>query len=130
MCEWRTIARSPTVRSATPSPLMTGCSSALPRSTLAYRQEVQPAIEVARPQAEVGGADRRHEALVERLRDPECPVDAVPAEPDRQLVGAELASVEETEELDGAEVRLDHPAGLPAAGLGQAPRGAGPLRAP
>src|SRR4029450_4359226 len=71
--------------------------------TLAYRQEIQRPVELARVQAEVARADRWDEAVVEGPGDPQGAVDAVPAEPDRQLVDAQLTGVEEAEQLDAPE---------------------------
>src|SRR3954454_9006131 len=88
---WRTIARSPT-----PSP----------SGDTADGEEVEGAVEAPFAQAEVGGGDRRGEAVVEGLGQAEALVDRVPAEPDRQLVDAQLAGVEEAEQLDRVEVRL------------------------
>ena len=59
------------------------------------------------PQREVARRDRRREAVVERLGDAQPRVDGVPAGVlERQLVGAQLARVEEAEQVDGAEVAL------------------------
>ena len=58
-------------------------------SRVTDRDEVERPVEVALglgPQGEVGGGDRGHEAVVERLRDPQRRVDAVPAGADRELV--------------------------------------------
>src|SRR6185312_15537982 len=91
MCEWRTIARSP----ADPAPLWP-----------ADGKEVERAVEVSVREAEVGGGDRRREAVVERLGQAEPRMHGVPAELQRPAVDAQLASVEEAEQLDPAEVRL------------------------
>ena len=48
-------------------------------------------------------------------------MDAVPAEPDRELVRAELAGVEEAEDLDPLEVRLEQLAVLRLVVLAQVP---------
>src|SRR6476619_1678637 len=98
MCEWRTIARSPAM----------SLPGALPaaRSCMADGDEVQRLLEALAAEAEVGGGDRRSEAVVEALGEPEALVDGVPAEPDRDLVDAQLAGVEEAEQLDPLEVRL------------------------
>src|SRR3954452_12367536 len=104
MWEWRTIARSPAVRSG-----------------ITDRHEVQRPIEVAGPQAEVPGADRRDEAVVERLGEAERRVDAVPPEVDGELVGPQLASVEEAEQLDRREVRLQQLSVLAGVVLAQMP---------
>src|ERR1700759_1816108 len=86
MCEWRTIARSPAV-SEPPAPLP--ATGAAPVSGPAD-----------------GGGDRRREAVVEGLRQPEALVDVVPAGLQRPSVDAQLARVVEAEQLDPAEVRL------------------------
>src|SRR5262245_12888368 len=90
MWEWRTIARSP----------------ALPSGGMADGEEIQSPVEIARREPEIRGGDRGREAIVERLGQVEGLVDAVPAELDRDLVGAQLAGVEEAEEVDPGEVRL------------------------
>src|SRR5207249_9262571 len=65
-----------------------------------YGEEVERAVERARRQTEVALRDRRREAVVERLGDAERLVDLIPGEvPDRQLVQAQLARVEEAEQL-------------------------------
>ena len=56
-------------------------SSLRPRASLpAHRQQVERALEIAGAQGEVALVDRRHEALVERARQPQRRVHAVPAE--------------------------------------------------
>src|SRR6478752_10334591 len=97
MWECRTIARSPAVSPAGPPSALSG---------MADGEEVQCAVEVARGKAEVRGGDRRGEAIVEGLGQAESPVDRVPAEPDRDLVRAQLAGVEEAEQLDPRGVVL------------------------
>src|SRR5262245_35418276 len=89
MWECSTIARSPALSSA-----------------MADGEEVQRPVEISRREPEVRSGDRRGEAVVEGLGQPQRPVDAVPAEPDRDLVGTQLAGVEEAEHLDPPEVRL------------------------
>src|SRR4051812_1532578 len=111
MCEWRTIARSPTERSG-----------------IADCDEVQRPVQIAGPQAEVTGADRRDEAIVEGLRDVEGGMDPVPAGADRELVGAQLARVEEAQQLDASEMRLEELPVLARVGFAQGPRGVGFLR--
>src|SRR4051812_30446029 len=97
MCEWRTIARSPTGSG----------------SRTADRQEVERAIQVAAVgYPEVRRRDRRHEARVEGLGQPQRRMDAVPARAQRELVRAELAGVEDAVDLDAGEVRLEQPAVL------------------
>src|SRR5882757_2635922 len=91
MCEWRTIARSP----ADPEPLRP-----------ADGKEVERPVEVPAGEAEVGGGDRRREAVVERLSQTQTTVDDVPAGFQRPAVDAQLAGVEEPEQLDPAEMRL------------------------
>src|SRR3954449_9160481 len=86
---WRTSARSPADFSG-----------------MTDGEEIQGAVEVLLAQPEVRGGDRRGEAVIEGLGQPQALVDAVPAELDRDLVGAQLAGVEEAEQLDPREVRL------------------------
>src|SRR3954453_6187991 len=87
----RTIARSPALSSS---------------GGTADGEEIQGAVEVFLAKAEVGGGDRRREAVVEGLGQAEALVDRVPAELDRELVCAQLAGVEEAEQLDSIEVGL------------------------
>src|SRR5688572_23843254 len=101
---WRTIARSPAGR-----------------STMTDGDEVQRPVEIAVAKREVGGADRRDEAVVERLRQAGRPVEAVPARLDRELVQAELARVEEAEQLDPLEVRFEQLPVLALVVLAQVP---------
>src|SRR6188768_452379 len=89
MWEWRTIARSPA-----------------PRSVTAHCEEVERPLQSLLAQAEVTGGDRRREAAVERPGEADPAVDGVPAKADRDLVGAQLAGVEEPEQLDSAEMPL------------------------
>src|SRR5919106_2031024 len=96
MWEWSTIARSPTAGFVLGSGIADG-------------EEVERAIEVAVTQGEVRRRDRRHEAVVERPRDPQRPVQAVPPHLERDLVRPELAGVEQAQDLDGAEVGLQQP---------------------
>src|SRR5689334_6400966 len=92
----RTRARSPTLWRRLMAPT---------RSCVAADgEEVQRRVEVPFLQSEVGGRDRRREAVVEGFGQAEPFVHAVPAELDRQLVDAQLAGVEETEQLDLVEV--------------------------
>src|SRR3954468_23849225 len=93
MWECRTIARSPTVRVA-----MSGA---------AHRQEVERAVEATATQAEVAGADRRDEAVIERPRQAKRRMDAVPAQLDGELMYPQLAGVEDAEQLDAREMRLE-----------------------
>src|SRR3954447_24379976 len=93
MWECRTIARSPAGSGV---------------SGMADGEKVEGAVEVdpvLAPQREVGCRDRRHETVVERLRDAEGRVDAIPSGRDRELVHAELSGVMEAEQLDSREVR-------------------------
>src|ERR1700742_1223015 len=99
MCEWRTIARSPTVPAADATPRAADCSGP------ADGKEVERAVEVPAREAEVGGGDRGREAVVERPGQAEARVDRVPPEVERPAVDAQLARVEEAEQLDPAEVR-------------------------
>src|SRR6478735_2698377 len=89
MCECRTIARSPTVSSA-----------------MADGEEVQRPVQAALAQGEVRGGDRRGEVVVEGLGQTQRLVDTVPAQLDRDLVCAQLAGVEEPEQLDPVEMVL------------------------
>src|SRR3954452_18840164 len=98
MCECRTSARSP----ALPPRLAPFIDSSLATDG----DEIQCRVQVPFPQSEVGGGDRRREAVVEGLGQAEPFVDAVPTELDRQLVGPQLAGVEEAVELDAGEVAL------------------------
>src|SRR6478735_8880549 len=112
MWECRTIARSPAVPpGAAPSS----------RSGMADGEEIQCPVEVAGCEAEVRGGDRRGEAVVEGLGQAEPGVNRVPAEPDRDLVRAELAGVEEAEQLDAPEVVLAQGAELLRAVLLEVP---------
>src|ERR1700761_2518724 len=116
MWECRTIARSPAV----PSSLRP-----------ADGKEVERAVEVPAREAKVGGGDRGREAVVERLRQPEPLVDAVPTELQRPAVDAQLARVEEPEQLDLTEVRRAEPTELGRPVLLDVPRVVGlpgPLR--
>src|SRR3954469_22055052 len=94
MWEWRTIARSPAVPAG---PLASGPADG---------KEVERAVEVLGREAEVGGGDRGGEAVVEGLRQSQPLVEVVPAELQRPAVHPQLARVEETEDLDLAEVAL------------------------
>src|SRR5215207_2419492 len=98
MWEWSTIARSPAVPSS-------GAPRPAP-SCMADGDEVQRPLEAGSAETEVRGGDRRGESVVERLGQAEPSVDRVPAEPDRELVHAQLASVEEAEQLDSPEMGL------------------------
>src|SRR3954469_24647441 len=93
MCECRTIARSPRVRSAMSAP--------------ADCEEIECAVELSRPELEVAGVDRGDEAVIEGLGEAECRVDPVPAEADRQLMHSQLAGVVQPEDVDTREVRFE-----------------------
>src|SRR5882757_4737581 len=85
---WRTIARSP---------LLSGMTDG---------DEVERPVHVGvGGQLEVRGADRRNEAVVERLGDSQRWVDPAPAELVGDLLGSQLAGVEEAEDLDLGEMR-------------------------
>ena len=113
MCEWRTIARSPTTSSARLSRLELGMTDG---------EEVEGPIEVfIGGDLEVGGRDRRDEAVVEGLREAKGAVDPVPAEPERPLVDAQLPGVEDAEHLGAREVRLQERAVLGQGVLAQVP---------
>src|SRR5436190_22130605 len=90
MWECRTIARSP----------------AVPSGGMADGEEIQGPVEIGLPQPEVRGRDRRREAVVEGLGQAQRLVDAVPAEPQGDLMGAQLLRMEEPEQLDPREARL------------------------
>src|ERR671918_581148 len=93
-----------------------------PTSRMADGEEVERAFEVPVPEGEVRRGDRRDEAVVERPRDPQRPVDPVPPEAERDLVRPEPASVEHPEDLDLAEVWLEQGAVLLDRVLAQVPR--------
>src|SRR5688572_14710258 len=95
---WRTIARSPTVDSPSTVRLWLG---------MANGEEVEGIVEALLAEREVGGPDRRGEAVVEGLRQAEGLVDPVPAEADRPLVEPQPAGVEEPEDLDPLEAGLE-----------------------
>src|SRR5687767_5473638 len=89
MCECRTTARSPS------------------RSGMADGHEVEGALQVPlRGDLEVGRRDRPDEALVKGLGEVESAVDAVPADPQGQFVGAQLAGVKDAQHLDPREAWL------------------------
>src|ERR1700760_368895 len=90
MWECRTMARSP----------------ALSSGAMADSDEVERAVEVALPEGKVGAVDRGREAVVEGLAQAQRLVDTIPAQLQRQLVGAQLAGVEEAVDLSPREVRL------------------------
>src|SRR3954451_1483970 len=113
MWECRTIARSP----------------ALPSGGMADGEKIQGSVEVAFAQLEVRGSDRRGKAVIEGLGQAQGLVHAVPAELDRDLVGAQLAGVEEAEQLDPVEVRLAELAELGGTVLVHVPGVVGLLRA-
>src|SRR6188474_3743731 len=101
----RTIARSPAL-----------CSGGMADS-----EEIQSPVETAPLQGEVRGGDRRGEAVIEGLGQVQCLVEPVPAQPDRDLVEAQLARVEEAEQLDPGEMRLAEGAELLGAVLVHVP---------
>src|SRR5215211_4319755 len=103
----RTIARSPRSLPAVSSASRPGTAGSRVASATADGEEVQRSLQPARSQLEVPGGDRGHEAFVERRGEPQRPMDTVPAEPDRQLVGAQLAGVKDAEDLDPGEVGLE-----------------------
>src|ERR687897_2839099 len=78
-----------------------------PTSRMADREEVERSIEVGLAQGKVGRGDCGDEAVVEGSRDPEPAVNAVPAEPQRELVRTQLARVEEAQDDDLGEARLE-----------------------
>ena len=103
---------SPTLPSGSPPPPPCCLPPAVGAAVIRGRRPRSPAPcrgrPRLRPEHEVGGADRRREAVVERLRDPQQRMDPVPAQPDRALVDRELAGMEEPVDLDRAERRLEH----------------------
>src|ERR1044072_3563838 len=105
MWECSTIARSPALS-----------------SDMTDGQEVQGPVEVLLLQAEIRGRDGGGEAAVEGLGQAQRLVGVVPAQLDRQLVGAQLADVEEAKQLDPGEVGLAEPAELVRAVLVHVPR--------
>src|SRR5262245_56247956 len=105
MWEWRTRARSPAVLLA-----------------MADREEVQGSVEASVAKLEVSGADRRDEAVVEGPRQTQGRMGPVPAGADRDLVGAQLARVEEAEELHPGEVGREELPVLADVVLAQVPR--------
>src|SRR4029453_11053758 len=109
MCEWRTTARSPS------------------RSGTADREEVERPIEVGFAQREVGRRDRRHETAIERIGEAQGSMDAVPAETERELVRAQLAGVEQTEDRDVGEGALEQSPVLVQRVLADVPRVVGAL---
>src|SRR6188768_2329066 len=111
MWECSTIAKSPTLASR-PRGLSRGWGglAASPGRTpptpvppadeaialdVADGDEVQCPIEILLLEFEVSARDRWGEAVVERLTQAQSLVDAIPAELQGQLVGAQLAGVEE-----------------------------------
>ena len=70
------------------------------------RDEVERALERARPKGEVPRGDGGREAVVEGLGDPERGMHAVPAGLKRQLVRPQHARVEQAEQLDIVEDAL------------------------
>src|SRR5512134_2926227 len=108
MCEWRTTARSPTVRPAISGPT--------------DGEEVERPVQVPGTKPEVPGADRGHKAVVEGLRHPECDVNPVPAEPQGDLVGPQLARMDEAKDLDRAEMGREELAVLAGVVFAQVPR--------
>src|SRR4051812_41412779 len=105
MWEWRTIARSP----------------ALSSGGMTDGEEVQGAVEVALLKLEIRGGDCGREAIVERLGQVQRLMDTIPAELDRELVDAQLASVKEAEHLDPGEVGRAEIAELGGAVLAHVP---------
>src|SRR5215208_502341 len=111
MCEWSTMARSPI-----------GLAGSTGSGT-ADRQEIERPIEVsARGQPEVRGGDRRDEARVERLGDPKRRMGAIPSGAQRQVVEAQLEGMNDAQDLDSREVRLQQLAILAQRVLAQVPR--------
>src|SRR3954449_13091589 len=112
MWECRTMARSPAVSS----------------EDMADSDEVERAVEVALPEGKVGAVDRGREAVVEGFAQTQSLADPVPAQFQRQLVGTQLAGVEEAVELDPREVRLAELAEFAGAVLAHMPGVVGLLR--
>src|SRR4051812_26190930 len=105
MWECRTMARSP----------------ALSSGAMADGDEVERAVQVALPEDEIGAVDRGREAVVKRSGEVKRLVEAIPAELQRQLVGPQLAGMEEAVDLDPGEVGLAELAELPGAVLAHVP---------
>src|SRR3954449_9761496 len=104
MCECSTIARSP-------------------RSGMTDGQEVERAVELPlRAHPKVRGGDRRNESLVERLGDPQRGGDSIPAGPQREFVEPQFSGVEDTQDLDPREVRIEQLAVLGERVLPEMPR--------
>src|ERR1044072_8156157 len=101
---WRTIARSPADSSA-----------------MADGEKVQCSVEVLPREPEVRRGDGRSEAVIEGLCQPQRFVHVIPAKLDYDLVGAQLAGVEETEHLKPVEVGLTKLAELGGAVLAHVP---------
>src|SRR6476620_118988 len=125
MCEWRTKAKSPTASSA-PLPGAVGLREG---SGMADGDEVEGLVKAGVSQGEVRRGDRGDEAVVERLGDTQRRVDAVPAKADRELVGAQLAGMEQADDFNPREARLDQLAVFVDRVLAQVPRVLGLLRA-
>src|SRR5919198_4030458 len=111
-------ASDPLVRVLGPPPAR---SLRAPASATSWRElcmadghEVQGSVErclILALEREVGGGDRGNEALVERLRQAQRRVEAVPAEAERDLVQAEGSRVGRAQELDPSGVGLEERAG-------------------
>src|SRR5438105_2010580 len=72
----------------------------------AHREQIERAVEVGLAcgaDREVARGDRRREAAVEGARDAESLVHRVPADPQRELVRAQLARVVDAMQLDPRE---------------------------
>src|ERR671911_1118345 len=82
-------------------------SAKSPTSRMTNSQEVEGAVKAGVAEREVGRRDRGHEAIVERVRDPEPGVHTVPAGPQRELVRAQLTGVEDAQNLHPGVMRLE-----------------------
>src|SRR4051794_23882173 len=93
------------------------------RSRAQHGEQIQTALQADTAQREVARADGGREAVIERLGEAQALVHVIPAEPlDRDLVRAQLAGVEEPEQVDLAEVALAQRAVLVGAVLADVPR--------
>src|SRR4051812_5606891 len=89
----------------------------------AHGDKIERALEAAAAQGEVARGDGGREAVVEAAGDPELRVHVVPAQAlDRELVRAQLACMEQPEDLDAREVVCAQRAELLDAVLADVPR--------
>src|SRR5918996_6047119 len=93
-----------------------------PTSRMADRDEIECLVEPGSAKGEVGGGDSRDETVVEATGDPQRAVDAVPSEPEGEVVYAKLARVEQPPDHDRGEVGLEQGPVLVEGVLAQVPR--------